>query len=148
MVIVMNPQVSDAQIESVCRKLEADGFKVHRSTGVTQTVLGAIGNTQNYDPRELMLLMVNITSNAVNQSTVTVLIRGTAVVPGPDQPPELDAPPGVEFGPVVEEQEVEREVSLSNLGLGPLTVLSATTTAATFEVAGKFITPDQCVTGM
>ena len=43
MVIVMKPDASPEQVESVIKKLESRGFDVHRSTGVEYTVLGAVG---------------------------------------------------------------------------------------------------------
>jgi 3-deoxy-7-phosphoheptulonate synthase len=43
MVVVMEERASDAQIELVVARLIEMGMDVHRSTGVTRTVLGAVG---------------------------------------------------------------------------------------------------------
>ena len=43
MVIVMQEGASDAQIQHVIDRLIASGFNVHRSTGESHTVLGAVG---------------------------------------------------------------------------------------------------------
>src|SRR5216683_3285490 len=43
MVIVMQEGASDAQIQNVIDKLVVHGFDVHRSTGASHTVLGAVG---------------------------------------------------------------------------------------------------------
>src|SRR6202171_876312 len=43
MVVVMEERASEAQIELVVARLVEMGMDVHRSTGVTRTVLGAVG---------------------------------------------------------------------------------------------------------
>src|SRR6266704_3774997 len=43
MVVVMEERASEAQIELVVKRLVEMGMDVHRSTGVTRTVLGAVG---------------------------------------------------------------------------------------------------------
>src|SRR5262249_13639781 len=43
MVVVMEERASEAQIEHVVKRLVEMGMDVHRSTGVTRTVLGAVG---------------------------------------------------------------------------------------------------------
>ncbi len=43
MVVVMEERATDAQIEHVVSRLVEMGMDVHRSTGVTRTVLGAVG---------------------------------------------------------------------------------------------------------
>src|SRR5882757_2630974 len=43
MVVVMEERASEAQIERVVARLVEMGMDVHRSTGVTRTVLGAVG---------------------------------------------------------------------------------------------------------
>src|SRR5687767_9939152 len=43
MVVVMEERASEAQIERVVKRLVEMGMDVHRSTGVTRTVLGAVG---------------------------------------------------------------------------------------------------------
>jgi 3-deoxy-7-phosphoheptulonate synthase len=56
MIIAMQPEASEKQIQSVIDHLVALGFDVHRSTGVVQTVLGAVGARVDFDLRELELL--------------------------------------------------------------------------------------------
>jgi len=43
MVVVMHEGASDAQVEQVVKRLVEMGMDVHKSTGVTRTVLGAVG---------------------------------------------------------------------------------------------------------
>jgi 3-deoxy-7-phosphoheptulonate synthase len=56
MVVVMQQGATDEQIQHVIDRLVALGFDVHRSTGASQTVLGAVGVRADYDPREFQLL--------------------------------------------------------------------------------------------
>jgi len=56
MVVVMNENATEEQIEIVIAKLVEMGFDVHRSTGVNQTVIGAIGDKRGVDPRTIELL--------------------------------------------------------------------------------------------
>jgi 3-deoxy-7-phosphoheptulonate synthase len=44
MVVVMQERASEAQIQAVMTQLAEMGFDVHRSTGASRTVLGAVGN--------------------------------------------------------------------------------------------------------
>src|SRR5258708_37776679 len=46
MVVVMDERASEGQIEQVVARLVEMGMDVHRSTGVTRTVLGAVGQGQ------------------------------------------------------------------------------------------------------
>ena len=46
MVVVMEERASEAQIESVVARLVEFGMDVHRSTGVTRTVLGVVGQNR------------------------------------------------------------------------------------------------------
>jgi len=56
MVIVMEPSATEAQVEHVIETLVAAGYDVHRSTGATHTVLGAVGSpSRPVDPRSLEL---------------------------------------------------------------------------------------------
>src|SRR2546427_12272732 len=43
MVVVMQERATESQIEQVVARLVEMGMDVHRSTGVTRTVLGAVG---------------------------------------------------------------------------------------------------------
>jgi 3-deoxy-7-phosphoheptulonate synthase len=57
MVIVMERTATEAQIQKVVESLVEVGYDVHRSTGVTHTVLGAVGSPRRpVDPRALELL--------------------------------------------------------------------------------------------
>lgn len=56
MVVVMQPGVEEARIESVIDRLNAYGFDVHRSSGVNQVVLGAIGVKPDFDTRHIKVL--------------------------------------------------------------------------------------------
>jgi 3-deoxy-7-phosphoheptulonate synthase len=56
MVVVMQEGASDEQIQKVIDRLVAMGFDVHRSTGATHTVLGAVGVRTDFDPRDVELL--------------------------------------------------------------------------------------------
>ena len=51
MVVFMKNTASDEEIETVITNLNAYGFDVHRSSGVSQTVLGAIGVQPGFDHR-------------------------------------------------------------------------------------------------
>ncbi|MGE5245471.1 MAG: 3-deoxy-7-phosphoheptulonate synthase [Betaproteobacteria bacterium] len=55
MVVVMEERATEAQIEQVVARLIEFGLDVHRSTGVTRTVLGAVGQTHP-DPRLIEML--------------------------------------------------------------------------------------------
>src|SRR6476620_10212356 len=46
MVVVMEERATEAQIEKVVKRLVEMGMDVHRSTGVSRTVLGAVGQGQ------------------------------------------------------------------------------------------------------
>jgi len=56
MVVVTEPGIPEKQIEEIIRVLHEHGFDVHRSTGVQQTVLGAIGVQPDFDHRQIELL--------------------------------------------------------------------------------------------
>jgi 3-deoxy-7-phosphoheptulonate synthase len=56
MVVVLAPVASEAQIQSVILALEGYGFTIHRSTGVTRTVLGVVGRTTDFDTRQIEVL--------------------------------------------------------------------------------------------
>ncbi len=56
MVVVMQEGATDEQIQKVIDRLVAMGFDVHRSTGATHTVLGAVGIRTDFDPRDVELL--------------------------------------------------------------------------------------------
>ena len=56
MVIVMQEGATEAQIQHVIDRLVAHGFNVHRSTGESHTVLGAVGVHRDFDHRDFELL--------------------------------------------------------------------------------------------
>jgi 3-deoxy-7-phosphoheptulonate synthase len=56
MVVVMQEGATEEQIQSVISNLMEMGFDIHRSTGVAQTVLGAVGANPDFDHRGIELL--------------------------------------------------------------------------------------------
>jgi len=56
MVVVMKDSATDSEIDSVAERLKSMGFDVHRVNGVNRTILGAIGDKRDVDPRTLELL--------------------------------------------------------------------------------------------
>ncbi|NBC18558.1 MAG: 3-deoxy-7-phosphoheptulonate synthase [Bacteroidetes bacterium] len=56
MVVVMHPGADEAQIEQVIEFLNDDGFGVHRTTGVSQSVLCAVGVKRDFDVRRVKVL--------------------------------------------------------------------------------------------
>src|SRR5436309_15878153 len=55
MVIVMQRGATEQQLQKVIDRLTADGFDVHRSTGVERTILGVVGG-KIVDHRDYELL--------------------------------------------------------------------------------------------
>ncbi len=56
MVIIMEKDASEQQIQHVIEYLDAQGYSIHRSTGVEHTLLGVIGDTTKLDVRDLKIL--------------------------------------------------------------------------------------------
>jgi 3-deoxy-7-phosphoheptulonate synthase len=56
MVVVMEERATEDQIQRVVAQLVDMGFDVHRSTGTTRTVIGAVGGPGKGDPRLVELL--------------------------------------------------------------------------------------------
>ncbi|MCR4439884.1 MAG: 3-deoxy-7-phosphoheptulonate synthase [bacterium] len=56
MVVVMDDNATPEEIQAVEDKLVALGFRVHRSTGVNRTILGAIGDKRGVDTRVLEVM--------------------------------------------------------------------------------------------
>lgn len=56
MVVVLEKDVSEQQIEDVIKHLQDYGFAVHKSTGIQQIVLGAIGVKPDFDTRKIKVL--------------------------------------------------------------------------------------------
>ncbi len=56
MVVVMEPKVQEVKIQNVIEHLKEMGFEIHRSDGVTHTIIGAIGDKTGIDIRQLEIL--------------------------------------------------------------------------------------------
>jgi 3-deoxy-7-phosphoheptulonate synthase len=56
MVVVMHADATETQIQHVVDRLVALGFDIHRSTGASHTVLGAIGVGPDFDTRDIEVL--------------------------------------------------------------------------------------------
>ena len=56
MVVVLEKNIKEKQLENVIKHLEEFGFAVHKSTGVEQIVLGAIGVKPDFDIRKVQVL--------------------------------------------------------------------------------------------
>ncbi len=56
MVVVMQEGATEEQIQRVIDKLMKMGFDIHRSTGVSHTVLGAVGAKVDFDTRDIEVL--------------------------------------------------------------------------------------------
>jgi len=56
MVVVMEEGATEEEIQHVINKLMGMGFDIHRSTGVRQTVLGAVGAKIDFDTRDIELI--------------------------------------------------------------------------------------------
>ncbi|MFN9085473.1 MAG: 3-deoxy-7-phosphoheptulonate synthase, partial [Acidobacteriota bacterium] len=54
--VVMQEGATETQVERVIEKLVMMGFTVHKSTGVTHTVLGGVGPQEDFDPLEFEVL--------------------------------------------------------------------------------------------
>ena len=56
MVVVMQAGATEEQIQHVIERLVETGFNVHRSTGASHSVLGAVGEVLDFDVRDIELL--------------------------------------------------------------------------------------------
>ena len=56
MLVVMQEGAPESQVQNVIDRLVMMGFTVHRSTGVTHTVLGGVGPLETFDPAEFEVL--------------------------------------------------------------------------------------------
>jgi 3-deoxy-7-phosphoheptulonate synthase len=56
MVVVMEPKAPEENIQNVISHLRDLGFDIHRSDGVTHTILGAVGDKTGIDIRQLEVL--------------------------------------------------------------------------------------------
>ena len=68
MVVVMEQGASESQIEAVISTLNAYGFDVHRSSGINQTVLGAIGVQRDFDVRIIKVIAGVATVHRVTEN--------------------------------------------------------------------------------
>lgn len=56
MIVVLEKNITDAQLKNVVKHLEDSGFAVHKSSGEERTILGAIGVQPNFDTRKIKIL--------------------------------------------------------------------------------------------
>ncbi|MBN1352680.1 3-deoxy-7-phosphoheptulonate synthase [candidate division KSB1 bacterium] len=56
MIVVMDDKATEQKVQIVISKLRELGYEVHRSDGVNQTVLGAVGEKRDIDLRDIELL--------------------------------------------------------------------------------------------
>lgn len=56
MLVVMQEGADESQVQHVIDRLVMMGFTVHRSTGVTHTVLGGVGPMDDFDPAEFEVM--------------------------------------------------------------------------------------------
>ncbi len=56
MIVVLEKNITDAQLKNVVQHLEDSGFKVHKSSGAERTILGAIGVNPTFDTRKIKIL--------------------------------------------------------------------------------------------
>jgi 3-deoxy-7-phosphoheptulonate synthase len=56
MIVAMQETATEEQIQQVIERLINMGFEVHRSTGTSQTVLGAVGARREFDVRDIEVL--------------------------------------------------------------------------------------------
>jgi len=83
MVIVMERAATEEQVQKVIETLVEQGYDVHRSTGVSHTVLGAVGiPRQVIDPRAIELIpgvreVIIATSPSVDGEATAMYIART-----------------------------------------------------------------------
>ncbi len=56
MIVAMQEGATPAQIEHIVERLVEDGFKVHRTTGATQTILAGVGRPDAFEVSEYQVL--------------------------------------------------------------------------------------------
>src|SRR5690606_36671673 len=111
MVVVMQHGAEESQIQSVIQRLNDFGFDVHRSSGVNQTVLGAIGVKPDVDVRHIKVLdgvadvyrvmePYKFASRSWNSENTTIDVNGTIV--GGDEIVMMAGPCSVESEEQVE----------------------------------------------
>ena len=80
MVVVMEERATEAQIEQVVSRLVEMGMDVHRSTGVTRTVLGAVG--QGHPDHALIGLLGKLFSYVTRTDGAQLLADRRSLSPG------------------------------------------------------------------
>ena len=90
MVVVMQERASEDQIEKVVAHLVALGMDVHRSTGVSRTVLGAVGDDRRLDPR-LVELLEGVSEVLRVTEPYKLASRQAGVFPSPAAWPDADS---------------------------------------------------------
>jgi len=55
-VVIIEPKATDEQIQNVIKHLEDYGFQIHKSVGVQNTIIGAIGVKPDFDIRKIKIL--------------------------------------------------------------------------------------------
>lgn len=56
MIVVLEKNISDAQLNNIIKHLEDYGFAIHKSAGEEKMILGAIGVQPNFDTRKIKIL--------------------------------------------------------------------------------------------
>ena len=56
MIVAMEERATEAQIEKVLARMVEIGFKVHRTTGVEQTVLAGVGSPKSFDVQDFQVM--------------------------------------------------------------------------------------------
>src|SRR6266852_1134654 len=56
MLVVMEEGAPESQTQKVIDRLVSMGFTVHRSTGVTHTLLGGVGPVADFDPADFEVM--------------------------------------------------------------------------------------------
>jgi len=102
-----------------------DGPPRSVSIGFIPTAAGVFSETVSIQSRS---------ENGAEEDLVIVEVVATGVEPAPNQAPDIEVRPTLEFGTVTEEEHVDRELTVKNIGDAPLTVARAFTSAPAFEV--------------
>lgn len=56
MVVIIEPKATEEQIQNVIKHLEDYGFQIHKSVGIQNTIIGAIGVKPDFDTRKIKIL--------------------------------------------------------------------------------------------
>ncbi|MCK4622077.1 MAG: Ig-like domain-containing protein [Desulfuromonadales bacterium] len=99
----------------------------------TSDLDGNIGSSGSF-PAVLSEGTHTITASATDSAGLSASAAITVTVETPGQVPDISAPNSLEFGSVEEQIAVEKEITIKNVGTGPLTVSGATTDDPSFEI--------------